>query len=95
MTKNRDDSLGPAGDFTLVTTYDQAVAFLDSRIGAGIRPGLESVAGLLDLMASPHLASPVIHVAGTNGKTTTVHMIDVLIQGARAAGGHVHVTAPP
>ena len=51
-----------------------AAAFLDDRIGQGIRPGLERIHGLLDYMANPHQAYPVIHVAGTNGKTTVTRL---------------------
>jgi len=59
--------------------YEAAVAFLDRRIGYGIRPGLERIRRLLDLMGDPHRSYPVIHVAGTNGKTTVVRMIaDIL-----------------
>lgn len=59
--------------------YEAAVAFLDRRIGYGIRPGLGRIDQLLTLMGDPHRSYPVIHVAGTNGKTTVVRMIaDIL-----------------
>ena len=59
--------------------YEAAVAFLDRRIGYGIRPGLERISHLLALIGDPHRSYPVIHVAGTNGKTTVVRMIaDIL-----------------
>jgi dihydrofolate synthase/folylpolyglutamate synthase len=59
--------------------YEAAVAFLDRRIGEGIRPGLGRIERLLGLMGDPHRAYPVIHVAGTNGKTTTVRMISDIL----------------
>ena len=59
--------------------YEAAVAFLDRRIGYGIRPGLERIEHLLDLMGNPHRSYPVIHVAGTNGKTTVVRMISDIL----------------
>jgi dihydrofolate synthase / folylpolyglutamate synthase len=59
--------------------YEAAVAFLDRRIGDGIRPGLERIRHLLELMGDPHLSYPVIHVAGTNGKTTAVRMISDIL----------------
>ena len=59
--------------------YEAAVAFLDRRIGEGIRPGLERIERLLALMGDPHRSYPIIHVAGTNGKTTTVRMIADLL----------------
>ncbi len=64
----------------LITTHDEAVAFLDARIGQGIKPGLDRMAGLMELMTEPQLSYPVIHVAGTNGKTTTVRMITALLE---------------
>ncbi len=59
--------------------YEAAVAFLDRRIGYGIRPGLERIAHLLELMGNPHRSYPVIHVAGTNGKTSVVRMISDIL----------------
>ena len=59
--------------------YEAAVAFLDRRIGEGIRPGLERITRLLELMGDPHRAYPVIHVAGTNGKTTAVRMVSDIL----------------
>jgi len=38
------------------------------------------MAFLVDVLGSPHLAAPVIHVAGTNGKTSTARMIDSLLR---------------
>lgn len=66
-------------DFPVITSREQAVAFLDARIGSGVRPGLERIGGLLELMGDPHLDVPTVHVAGTNGKTTTVRLIEALL----------------
>jgi dihydrofolate synthase/folylpolyglutamate synthase len=44
-----------------------------------IEPTLDRVAGVLDLMGHPELAFPAIHVAGTNGKSSTTAMIDALL----------------
>ncbi len=59
--------------------YEAAVAYLDEHIGRGVKPGLERISGLLDLLASPQDGYPIIHVAGTNGKTSTVRMAANLI----------------
>jgi dihydrofolate synthase/folylpolyglutamate synthase len=59
--------------------YEAAVAFLDRRVGYGIRPGLERIEHLLDLMGNPHRGYPIIHVAGTNGKTTVVRMVSDIL----------------
>jgi dihydrofolate synthase/folylpolyglutamate synthase len=65
----------------LVETYEQALAFLDARIGRGVDPGLDRIRGAMELMTSPHEAYPVIHVAGTNGKTTVTRMIERILGG--------------
>lgn len=48
----------------------------ESRIG----PGLERVTDLLDLLGEPQRSIPAIHVAGTNGKTSTTRMIESLLR---------------
>jgi dihydrofolate synthase / folylpolyglutamate synthase len=44
-----------------------------------IEPTLDRVANVLDLMGHPETAFPAIHVAGTNGKSSTTAMIDSLL----------------
>ena len=44
-----------------------------------IEPGLDRVSAVLDLMGSPEKSFPVIHVAGTNGKSSTTAMVDALL----------------
>ena len=44
-----------------------------------IEPTLDRIAGLVDILGSPQLTYPTIHVGGTNGKTTTSRMIDSLL----------------
>ena len=52
---------------------------LDTRWGEkDIDPTLERVAALLDLLGNPQTAYPVVHITGTNGKTSTARMIDAL-----------------
>jgi dihydrofolate synthase/folylpolyglutamate synthase len=44
-----------------------------------VKPGLERITGVLEFMGNPQLAYPVIHVAGTNGKTTVTRLVaDIL-----------------
>ncbi len=45
-----------------------------------IVPTLDRIRELLDLLGSPQDAAPVIHVAGTNGKTSTARMIEALLR---------------
>jgi len=45
-----------------------------------IAPDLARIEMLCDLLASPQLTSPVIHVAGTNGKTSVARIIETLLR---------------
>jgi dihydrofolate synthase/folylpolyglutamate synthase len=44
-----------------------------------IAPTLERISALMDILGSPQLTYPTIHIAGTNGKTSTSRMIDSLL----------------
>lgn len=63
----------------LIATRAEAVAFLDDRIDRGVNPGLERISGLLELMGDPHRDLAIVHVAGTNGKTTTVRLVTAIL----------------
>lgn len=45
-----------------------------------IEPSLDRIAHLATLLGDPQLAYPVIHVTGTNGKTSTARMIEALLR---------------
>ncbi|MGH3428674.1 MAG: bifunctional folylpolyglutamate synthase/dihydrofolate synthase [Mycobacteriales bacterium] len=55
-------------------------AALERRGQARMLPGLDRIQALLDAMGNPHRAYPTIHVAGTNGKTSTSRMIESLLR---------------
>lgn len=44
-----------------------------------MKPGLERITGLLELMARPDASYPIIHVAGSNGKTSTTRMVEAIV----------------
>ena len=44
-----------------------------------VQPSLERVEAVLDLLGNPERAYRVVHVTGTNGKTSTVRMIERLL----------------
>lgn len=46
-----------------------------------IDPTLDRIRGLVDLLGDPQRAYPVVHVTGTNGKTSTARMVDALLRG--------------
>jgi len=62
-----------------MTLYQDALTFLDRHIGLGFKPGLERMAVLLDLLANPHEAYPIIHITGSNGKTSTARIASSLL----------------
>lgn len=60
-----------------------------------IDPSLESVQWVMDLLGDPQRAYPVIHLTGTNGKTSTTRMIDSLLRAmglntGRFTSPHLH-----
>ena len=53
------------------------------RLGApALRPGLENIKTLCDWLGNPQEKYQTIHVAGTNGKGSTSHMLAALLQSA-------------
>ena len=44
-----------------------------------IEPSLTRISALMDLLGSPQLGYPSIHIAGTNGKTSVARMVDALV----------------
>jgi dihydrofolate synthase/folylpolyglutamate synthase len=63
-----------ANDFA---TVEAALASRDSQ---RMELDLARIEALLDLLGSPQRAYPAIHIAGTNGKTSTARMIDSLLR---------------
>lgn len=43
-------------------------------------PTLDRIREVLDMLGSPQDSAPVIHVAGTNGKTSTARMVEALLR---------------
>lgn len=54
--------------------FAKVLAEFDARAESRIVPGLERIEALADLLGQPQLTHPSIHVAGTNGKTTTARL---------------------
>ncbi|MCF8555155.1 MAG: dihydrofolate synthase, partial [Candidatus Nanopelagicales bacterium] len=44
-----------------------------------IEPSLDRISHLMTLLGDPQFAYPVIHITGTNGKTSTARMIESLL----------------
>lgn len=67
--------------------YDEALEWLFSRLpmfsrvgAAAYKPGLQTTEALDELFDHPHRKFRSIHVAGTNGKGSTSHMIAAVLQ---------------
>lgn len=65
----------------LIETRSEAVGWIDGFIGEGIRPGLDRIRRLLTLLGNPERNYPIIHVAGTNGKTSTARIAAAIVAG--------------
>jgi len=72
--------------------YRDALEYLFARTAGGIRPGTDRTARLLARLGDPHLAVPVLHVAGTNGKGSTVATASAIL---RARGLRVGTYTSP
>ncbi|HJU51926.1 MAG TPA: Mur ligase family protein [Acidimicrobiia bacterium] len=59
--------------------YHAALAYLDAHIGQGMKPGLERIKTLLEMMGHPEEGYPIVHVAGTNGKTSTSRIVTAVL----------------
>jgi dihydrofolate synthase/folylpolyglutamate synthase len=65
----------------MTTTIEDVEAALLGRWPENrITPTLDRMTAVLELLGNPHRSVPAIHIAGTNGKTSTARMIDGLLQ---------------
>lgn len=55
--------------------YNEALSYIHGTLKFGIKLGLESIETLLELMGNPQDKLKFVHVAGTNGKGSTVAFI--------------------
>lgn len=59
----------------MMKSIDEIEKYLKNRQSLGIKPGLERMNLLLEKLHHPEKYIPIIHIAGTNGKGSTVQMI--------------------
>jgi dihydrofolate synthase/folylpolyglutamate synthase len=55
-------------------------AIMERGVEWDFEPTLDRIAALVDLLGSPQRAYPVIHIAGTNGKTSTARLTEALLK---------------
>ena len=80
-------------------TASDALAWLDAHVnreslgvpaGASRRktnPTLDRIAAIVELLGSPQLQYPVLHLTGTNGKTSVARMATALLVGTGLSTG--------
>lgn len=64
--------------------FNESVEYIHSLLAFGIKPGLERISKLLDLLDNPQDKLKIVHIAGTNGKGSTSTMISNML----IADGH-------
>ncbi|MGO4546205.1 folylpolyglutamate synthase/dihydrofolate synthase family protein [Paenibacillus sp. 2TAB23] len=68
-------------------SYKEAVDWINGLIPFGIRPGLERIEKLMELLGNPHRRLKFIHIAGTNGKgSTCAFLTNVLLRAGYDVG---------
>lgn len=74
--------------------YEEAIDFLfnslpvwESLGGGAYKPGLERITRFLEKLGDPHKKLRVVHVAGTNGKGSTCHMLASVLQASSYKSG--------
>lgn len=71
----------------MFTTDEQMIAFFNERKNHGIKPGLDRINRLLELLDHPQDKIQAIHVAGTNGKGSTIsYLKDALMNNGYKVG---------
>lgn len=60
--------------------YLRALEYLYARTTGGVRLGLARTTALLATLGDPHRVVPAFHIAGTNGKGSTVAVLTALLQ---------------
>lgn len=62
----------------MTISYRAALEALESR-GFGIRPDRSRIEALVELLDHPERSHPAVHLAGTNGKSSTARMIGAVL----------------
>src|SRR5699024_11052772 len=64
----------------MLQTIDDVEEFFQSRESLGIKPGLDRVLFLLEQVNHPERKLQAVHVAGTNGKGSTIQFMSQALQ---------------
>ncbi|MEM7182620.1 MAG: Mur ligase family protein [Spirochaetota bacterium] len=70
-----------------MSTYDAALSYLYNSLASFQRSGekavfftLDNIKALCSIFANPHKSFPSIHIAGTNGKGSSAHLLAAILQ---------------
>ncbi len=63
----------------MITTFSEAVQYIENRQNLGIQVGLSRVESLLEAIGNPHHQTKFIHLAGTNGKGSTLQYLNSIL----------------
>ncbi|CRK84310.1 bifunctional folylpolyglutamate synthase/dihydrofolate synthase [Neobacillus massiliamazoniensis] len=64
----------------MLTTYQEAVDWIHSRLRLGIKPGLKRMEWMMDRLGNPEAKIKAVHIGGTNGKGSTVTFLRSILQ---------------
>ena len=68
-------------------TYQQAIDYLFSQRAKGMKLGLDNIRNLTERLKHPEHRFPSIHIAGTNGKGSTVAILESILREAGYKSG--------
>ena len=63
-------------------TYEEALEYIESLQGYGIVPGLENITNLCKKLGNPQKDLKFVHIAGTNGKGSTLAFVSTILKEA-------------
>lgn len=63
-------------------TYEEALKWIHSRLTFGIKPGLQRMEWMMEKLDHPERRCRFIHVAGTNGKGSTIAFMQEVLKAA-------------
>jgi dihydrofolate synthase / folylpolyglutamate synthase len=66
----------------MLTTYEEALNWIHSRLRLGIKPGLSRMEWMMERLGHPERRVKTIHIGGTNGKGSTVTFLRNILQSA-------------
>ncbi|ANP83198.1 bifunctional folylpolyglutamate synthase/dihydrofolate synthase [Bacillus sp. B25(2016b)] len=67
----------------MIHTYEEAIGWIHSRLKFGMKPGLERMRWMLEELGNPERHIKCVHLAGTNGKGSTLTYMRYMLEGAK------------